>query len=185
MSTATAALDRIIVLLLALVLLAGGVAAILGAAGVDPVRSWAEGVDFTVAGRWAPNDWFTWVLAGIAVAGILLAIWFIAANARLRRPEPVVDAESDETGELRYTLGTVASGAAEHLQRLDGVRKVNSRAEVDRGRDTLTFTLNVANDAHLPPILAECSETAADLADAVDHGHDTGVRFLLHVDAQS
>lgn len=185
MSTATAALDRIIVLILAILLIAGGAGALLLAFDVDPVAERARDIDPTVIGRWSGNDWFIWVLVGVAVVALLLAIWFIAANARLRRPETVVDAESDETGELRYTLGTVASGAADHLERLPGVRRASSRAEVDRGTETMTFTVNIANNAHLGPILEECSQTAADLADAIDHGHDTGVRFLLHVDSQS
>lgn len=184
MSTATAALDRIVIFIVSAILIGGGVMAILAATNVDPIAGLQDNADYDMSARWAEQPWFTWVLVGVAVIGILMAIWFIAANAKLRRPDAVIDSESDESGELQYTLGTVANGAAAHLERTEGVRKVGSRAEVDRGQETLTFTVNVDEPVYLPRILAECDETAADIADAVDHGHDTGVRFLVNIDSQ-
>ena len=115
------------------------------------------------------------------LAGVVLAVALLAANLDRRLTRTKIDEASDGTGDLRFHLADVAEAVAKHLQTADGIRRARGRAEVDRGREVITITLDLSPDADFTAVRRLCEESTADV-DAAIGDLDCGTRYLVRLD---
>lgn len=180
MNKSVSALNRIVVFLFAVLAAVIGIGALAIYIDWMPVADWARALNVGSWDRAVDQPWYPWVLAGVALASILLVIWFVTVNARLRRPDPVLDPATDDKGLVGYGLAPIGNAAADELAEQPGIRRASCRAEVDRQRTTLTVKADVKRGTPPAEVLATCDDIAADIDDAVSP--DVGVRFILRVD---
>lgn len=176
MSRAVVAVDRLVLGLVGLLLLAAGTAAAAWQTGVfgGSARSVAVGVPG--AGQAPGQAWWPWALA---VAGILLVAlgvrWLVAhlprGAGRTTLPGTV------PTGHLTLDLQPVAAAAATELATFPGVRSAHGRAVEDRGRVVVRVIATVEPDASLVAVGAAADEITRHVRLAV--GPDLPVR--VHV----
>ena len=147
MSRAVIVIDRIAILLVGLVLLAGGVYALGWWYGdvVDlPERLQSTTVESITEQRW-------WPLA-LGLSGIVLVIvglrW-LGAHIPNRATPTLRMSGSDSTGKLTVSSQAVADAAASEFKQTVGVDSVRARLIRDRGQTVLTMRGMISADADL------------------------------------
>lgn len=181
MRRSTAILDRLVAGLLGTILIVAGLLGLAARFDVAPFSGWTDELRPSRLPGHVAADWFTWALAATAVVAVVLAVALLAANVDRRLTRTKIDDASDDTGEIRFHLADVAEGVAKHLQTRPGIRRARGRAEVDRGSEVITVTLDLAHDADMASVLRTCDEAALDV-DAALGGLDCGTRFLIRLD---
>lgn len=165
MSRTLTALDRVAVLVLALLLIAVGAGAALWQSGrVTQLHGaltapWLRTA--TAAG------WWPWAVGAAGVLLVVLALRWIAAHIRSSRIGEVRLSGSSTTGRLTANLGALATAAATSVQDTPGVGTATGRALDDRGRRTLAITVTLDPHADLPTITAATDRACHDLAAAL------------------
>lgn len=165
MSRTLTTIDRVLVLLLALVLLAGGVGAALWHSGrITALRG-------TITASWlstaAAASWWPWAVGAAGVVLVILALRWIAAHISGSRVRDVRLPGSTTTGRLTVDLGALASAAATSVQDTPGVRSATGKALDDRGRRTLALTLTIDPHADLATVTAATDRACRDLGTAL------------------
>jgi hypothetical protein len=178
MSRLTVAVDRIVVVLLALALLAAGAAAAAwqtgrllpsGMTGGEPLAlPWARDV--------GDRAWWPWAVGALGVVLIALGVRWLVAHLP-RRPGRTALAGSEPTGRLSLDLQQVASAAAAELATHAGIRSARGHTVEDRGRVLVRVVATVEPDALLPAVVASADLTRQHLEGAV--GPDLPVRIEL------
>lgn len=176
MSRAAAAVDRIAVAVVALVLVALGTGAVAWQSGLIP------GARDELAAPWARTTtdtaWWPWVLGLAGVVLMLIGLRWLAAHLPSRRVSDVRLPGSGSGGRLYVDLGAVASAAAGDLAGAHGVRSVRGRALADRGRRTIELGVTVDPTASLRSVREAVEATTARLAQSI--GTDHAVRVRVH-----
>lgn len=181
MRRSTAILDRVVAGLLGAILLGAGLLGLAARFDVRPLSAWTDGLRPSRLPGHVAAEWFTWALAAAAILGVVLAVALLAANLDRRQTRTKIDEASDATGELRFHLADVAEAVAKHLQTAEGIRRARGRAEVDRGREVITITLDLSPDADFTAVRRLCEESTADV-DAAIGDLDCGTRYLMRLD---
>ena len=159
------AFDRVIVLLLGLVLIALGVAAVGWQAGfLGPV--WSEVPDeITVDSTQVTEGSSFAVLAGVVGAALVVVglCWLVAHLPRrsvgsLRLPS------GDQPGRLVVDPGPAVATAAEVLADDPMIRSAKGAVLADRGESVVRLRATVDPDADLGEAVAACDRVLADLA---------------------
>lgn len=134
-----AAVNRVLLALVGLALLAGGLLALVG--GLDPARRWnlplpagwpladPHGVLLSNADRtrWTAQGWWWPAVTALLAAVLLLCLWWLLAQLRHRGPQrlPVGRAEGEQATVLRG--GALRDAIAAEASRLPGVRRARVR----------------------------------------------------------
>lgn len=174
----TAVLDRLACLVLGLVLLGAGAAAVLWQTRRGP--GWPARLSARWAGEMTAAPWWPWATALVGVALALLGLRWLAAHLPVHRvPDLPLDG-SDTAGRLRVDLGDVAAATAETIDTAAGVRSTTGRGSYRRGRPTLELTAVIEPSADLAPVTAAADRAHTELVAALgDQAPDTDVH--LHV----
>lgn len=149
--------DRLVVFLTGLILVAGGVLAVAWQRGLL-----VGGRDVTTAApQWAASSWWYWATGAAGVLLLLLSLRWLAAHHRARRARHLWLDTGDATAGAGSTAdaAAVAAAAADVLSQDAAVTKAHGTAVLERGRPTLVLT------AHVP----------------VRHGLQAGVTAAHHV----
>ncbi|MBO0898373.1 hypothetical protein J1G42_00130 [Cellulomonas sp. zg-ZUI222] len=169
MTRGVRAVNRAAALLVGLVLLAAGVAAVLWWSGLlgDWWSRTPSALDAGRADEVVDRSWFGGVATVSGVLLGLLALWWLLAHLRTPRVRTLALSGSDGSGRLTLDAAALAGHVAQEARRLPGV--VGARAQLDRerGRDVLVSTLQVDPQADLP-------ELGKDVAALVMRARDVG-----------
>lgn len=159
-------LDRFLTLLLALVLVVAGAAAIAWGAGWLP-SLWAGAPSeldpapvTTVLGA----GWWGGVSLAAGIVLGLLALWWLLAHRTHHGVGPLRLPGSDATGPLTLDGSSAADMAAEEIAGTRGVRSARGRVITDRGELLADLSLTVEPDADLAAVAAATDDVMADLA---------------------
>ncbi|WP_369054241.1 hypothetical protein [Kineococcus terrestris] len=182
MSRKVLGLDRLVAVLLGLVLVAAGAAAVAWYAGWlaqllpgTPERlSTGPVADAVAAG------WFAGACAAAAVVLALLALWWLIAHVP-RRGAPAVSLPGSRDGDrLVLEADAPADAAAEALAAAPGVRSASGRTVVDRGRLVVELRAVVEPSADLEEVGRAADEVSRQLRTVVGRG-DVAGRVRLSV----
>lgn len=133
--------DRIIVLIVGIALLAAGAYAIAWDAGASLIRTWVSRLDREVLFGLPEEPWWHWVLSGTFVLCVFAGFGLLYLNLRRRRTSAVTLRHNESGTDVSVDLGPVADGVAAELAQLTGVRSTKSKATVDRGLPTLSIVV--------------------------------------------
>ncbi|MDO5670989.1 MAG: hypothetical protein Q4G50_13445 [Corynebacterium sp.] len=159
--------DRIVVLIVGLLILAGGAWAVGLYFDLPFSQSLTDFIDFP-AWRAAPDaEWFDWVLAGIGVVSALLGGWLIALNVRRYRLGRVISPASDATGTIGVNLATIAAAIAKDLEVHPRVDSVLHTVVDHWDRPTMTITVRARSGADVPSLRDTLESAEQDFRSAV------------------
>lgn len=179
MSRRLAALDRILVLLLAVVLLAAGLLALEWRFRLVS-GDYPEEIDVPGLGGVAEAPWWPWALAGGGVLlGLLGLVWLLSHLGRRSVPEVGLP-QSRADGRLRVDLASLGDAVAGQLAAAAPLDHVRSRPVGTQDHPVLQVRADLAPGARGTDIRAAAEQCAADLRRALP---DTDVRLQLLLDA--
>ncbi|MGI8523444.1 MAG: alkaline shock response membrane anchor protein AmaP [Nocardioides sp.] len=164
-SRTTLALDRIATLVLALVLIVGGV---LGVWWWSGNSSLAAVSDTSPAQELVAKDWWPWASAVVGVVLILIALRWVAAHLSSTRVRKLNLKGSGPTGKLGVDGSKVAGAAADALAHNLGVRNAKGRVNRDRGQIVAEITATIEPEADLALIAEQADLVSAQLAQVLD-----------------
>ncbi|PRY13031.1 hypothetical protein [Kineococcus rhizosphaerae] len=162
MSRRVLGLDRVVAVLLGLVLLAGGAAAVVWAAGW--LRQWWPGAPARLAvADVTKESWFAAAAAVAAVVLAVLALWWLLAHVPRRSVGTLSLPGSGPGGQSRLTASGPVDAAAEEFALTPGVRSASGRTISDRGELLVEFRAVVEPTADLRTVAAASQEVSAQL----------------------
>ena len=159
--------DRVVVLVAAVVGIVAGVVAV----------AWVSGLVRTVFGS-APAsvdlnrgyasvlsaDWWRWVSLGGGVVFVVLGLWWFIGHLRVTSVHRIQLPGSAPSGELTADTGAVTGAAGKVLQATPGVRSGSASLRTDRGQLVLALDAVVGPDADLRLLSAAAVRTAGEVA---------------------
>lgn len=181
MRRAVHTIDRLVVAVTALALIAGGVVAVLWWQGVAVVVDAFARVDNTKIDTAADQAWWPWALLAATVILALLGVWLLVGNLRPNRVRTAsVGAGSDVVGgTCAVSVTDVGKAAAKSLERHRRIQSTRTRSYVEGTTPILELT-----------VTADPTADGRDLIEvlrAVRHqlqlsfaGSDVEVQMLLH-----
>lgn len=176
-----AALDRIVVLLLGVALVAAGAYIIAWDAGVQLIRTWVARLDRPRLLGIPEEDWWHWVLTGTFVVCLVAGFGLLYLNLRRRRTRAVELRHTESGTDVSVDLDPIADGVAAQLAQLPGVRNTKGRATVDRGLSTLSVVVNAEPGIDVVDFTARAEQIASSTSRNLD-GFPVAVQVLLHLD---
>ncbi|MBC3186056.1 alkaline shock response membrane anchor protein AmaP [Corynebacterium sp. zg-331] len=141
MSRALSAVDRIILVFFGLLGLLGGAWGIASWLRVEQVSRVNRRIDASVFSTVQDSPWFTAALWITMILGVILGLWWIAANLRRRGFNRLRSEASTAHGSIDISLVRVASAVGEDLSEVPGVTRVRHRVAMERSRPTITWMI--------------------------------------------
>ncbi|MGV9713570.1 hypothetical protein ACWDTI_23245 [Gordonia sp. NPDC003424] len=184
MNRGPAALLRITVALVGIVLVVVGIAAILWKLGVDPVQTWVDRIDQRAGARLADTDWWPVVLIGIALVTLIWGWRLIATVIRPGKAEDLVLAGSGAEGEMTVAPKLIADAVGDELARAPILHRVTSKATDDRGRTIIRLTVTAAPTHSFAELASVVGDAVEDVREALD-GSDIHVQALVHLESRA
>jgi len=166
MSRSTLALDRIATLVVGLVLLAAGGAALLW--WFDLVSWFPRLLDLSAVKDAIGQPWWPWAWGAAGVVLVLLGLWWAAAHIPDRGVGELKLPGSSADGKLRAASTPVAQAAAAALQGANGVRTVRGRIVRERGQLVARLSATIEAGADLHAVAAAADQVATELAAVLD-----------------
>lgn len=161
MSRAVIATDRVAAVLLAVVLLVGGVVAVLWWSGSLAALDGPLRLD--AASDATTQPWWPWALGALGVALILLGLRWLAAHLPDHGVAQLVLPGSGGGGRLLVDARAVAEAAADALEGSPGVRSAKGVLERDRGQLVARLTATVEREADLESLARAADAVSAQL----------------------
>jgi hypothetical protein len=165
----TLLIDRMVTLVLALALMAGGLTAIWWWSGSTiaghtlPQTSDTSPVSTVIA-----TSWFPWTAAVVGILLALVGLRWIAAHLTPARVDHLALQGSDATGRLDVAGSKVAGAAADALSHTIGVRSAKGSVVRDRGQTVVHLNAVIEPDADLALLGRRADEVSAQLAGALE-----------------
>lgn len=184
MKRGPAALNRLLVLLIGLVLAGVGATALAWDRGVPTVRDAVGRLDRDRIGAVPDEPWWHWALGATFGICLVLGLVVLVVDLSRRRAAPTGMLESATDTPVSIDLGPIATGVAAELDRQPGVRRARGRALSDRGLATIQITVEADPRTDISG-LADAAERVAATTTAALGGStiaDVAVRVLLHLD---
>jgi len=175
------AVDRTIVLIFGIALLAAGAYAIAWDAGASLIRTWVSRLDREVLFGLPEEPWWHWVLSGTFVLCVFTGFGLLYLNLRRRRTSAGTWRHSEAGTDVSVDLGPVADGVASELAQLPGVRSTRSKATVDRGLPTLSVVVTADPAIDVVGFTTQAEGIARWTRRSLD-GSPVAVQVLLHLD---
>lgn len=107
----TAAVNRVIVLLVGLALLGFGAYAVAWDLRVPLVREWVARYDRERVTALPDQDWWGWALAATVLVGLVFGIVLLALDLTRRRTSPVAVPDRESGTFVTVDLGSLANGS--------------------------------------------------------------------------
>lgn len=173
--------DRLVVAVAGLILIGGGVVAILWWQGVTVVVDTLADVDNSAIDTAADQAWWPWALLVATIVLALFGLWLLIGNLRPNRFRvATVGTRSAVTGGIRtVSVADVGKAAAKSLERHRRIQSTRTRSYVDGRTPILELTVTADPTADGRDLI--------DLLRAVRHqlqlsfeGSDVQVQMLLH-----
>ncbi|GAB3691823.1 hypothetical protein [Corynebacterium nasicanis] len=172
--------DRIVVLLVGLLILAGGAWAVGLYLDVPLAQRLTDIINFP-AWRAAPDQpWFDWALAGLMVVSALLGGWLIALNVRRYRLSRITSPTSDASGTITLNLATLAGAVAKELEEHPRVDSVLHSVTEYWNRPTMTITVRARPGADILALRETLEAAERDVRAAIP-GIDVDTVYRLHL----
>lgn len=157
--------DRIATIVIAALLIVGGVAAVAwwssdvtrldGSLLLGPV------VDVT------EQAWWPWVLGAAGVVLVLLGLRWLAAHLPDRGVAQLILPGSSGQGRLLVDAGSVADAAAASLEEAPGVRSANARIQRDRGQLVARVSTSIEHEADLRAVARAADAVSGELREVL------------------
>ena len=180
MTRGTVAVDRILVFLTGLLLIAAGVAAFMWSRG-DLAA--AQPLQVVVPVDDVQSSWWPWAVGAVGLVLVLIGLWWLSAHRRTPRVRSIALADTGpDEGALSADAASVGSAAASALAQNPLVNKTSSRSSIEKGQPTITLT------AHIPPrhALRAVGDAADEVATTagVMLGDAVAIRTRIRVDGR-
>lgn len=184
MKRGPAALNRLLVLLIGLVLAGLGAAALAWDRDVAAVRDAVGRLDRDRVVAVPDEPWWHWALGATIGVCLVLGIVVLAVDLSRRRAAPTGMLETATDTPVSIDLGPIATGVAAELARLPGVRRARGRALSDRGLATIQVTVEADPRTDIAALTDSADRVAATTTAALGGSAiaDVAVRVLLHLD---
>lgn len=173
MNRSTSTWHRLSVGVIAVILVALGVATILWKANQAQVVGWVDRIDTDAVASFIDGDLWIWVLVGVAVVAL---IWGLSLIGSAIRPNSVGDVElagSDASGTLLIAPKLLADAAKEELTANPLFTSVSAKATDDRSRQIIRLVVSTqakhSYDEVLAPVETAVDELRAALGDTPVH----------------
>lgn len=180
MNTRIALFDRIIVLLVGLLVLAGGSWAVGLFLDVPLAQDIADLIDSSAWLAAPAAGWFDPVLVVVGLLSAVLGGWLIALNLRRYRISRVTSPASDALGSIEIDLATLAAAVARQLEEHPGVESAQATVTDSWDQPTLTLTLRAHADTDVPALLRTLDQTEHEFRAAVP-GIDVDTVYRIHL----
>ncbi len=178
MSRATVAVDRIALVLLALILLAAGALGLVWWSG--RLASLPPTTDLGAVAALTHEPWWAWALGALGVLLVLVGLRWMAAHLPDRGVSQLILAGSDGSGRLLVDASSVVTAAAEQLSRTPGVISVRGLIQRDRGQLVARFNTTLDRRADLHLVAEAADAVSAQLRDVLQRDDvDAAVRLKV------
>lgn len=167
MSRALSAIDRIILILLGLLCLAGGAWGIASWLQYQPVQRLTDRLDASMLSGAEDSPWFLVTLWATMLLGVILGLWWIAANLRRRGFNRLRSQASSAHGSIDISMARMASAVDESLEEVRGVTRVRHRVAMDRSRRTIAWTIRAEATTNLVELREAIERSEEDLRAAL------------------
>lgn len=181
MKRATAAVDRILVVLLGLALVLSGSFALCWYFDVPFATARLSTFDREIFGDIPDQQWWAAALAGTAAVSTLFALALLIGNLSPRRTGTVQIA-SDDSLAIRVDPNALARGIAADLAAFPGVDTARGRAIDDRGTATLAITVQTSAHIDIDAFTRHVERRAEFVAESMEGGA-VALRVQVHVAA--
>ncbi|MFE5703775.1 hypothetical protein [Rhodococcus koreensis] len=181
MTHRTAAVNRLIVLLVGLALLGFGAYAIAWDLQVPIVREWVSRYDRARVTALPDQGWWSWALAATVVVGLVFGIVVLALDLTRRRTSAVAVPDRESGTYVTVDLGSLANGVASELAQYPGVRQTRARAVVERGLPTLSIVVTADPTLDIHDFTRKSEDVASWVASTLG-GEQVTTQVLLHLD---
>jgi len=159
-SRTTLVLDRFALLILALVLIAGGA---LGVWWWTGDSSLAARSDTTAVQDLVATDWWPWASAAVGVLLILVGVRWMAAHVSRTKVKQLNLKGSGSAGKLGVDGTKVAGAAADAIADTVGVRSAKGRINRDRGQIVAEINATIEPEADLAVVAEQADLVSAQL----------------------
>jgi hypothetical protein len=176
---ATAAVDRLLVVVLGAVLVGGGAFALAWHFDLPIAVDALSRFDRDIFAGIPEQPWWATTLAVVTLVSALVAVGLLIGNLSPRRTG-TLQISADESLAVRLDLGAVARGVAADLASFPGVESSRGRAIDDRGTATLAVTVQSTPHLDIDAFNRVVEDKAAFVAHALGGG-DVALRVQLHV----
>lgn len=165
MSRSVLALDRVVVLLLGLVLVVGGVAAVGWQTGLL-ADAWPDVPDEVQVDTTTLTDApaFAWLAGAVGAALVILGTWWLLAHLPRRSVGPLRLPAGEQPGRLVVEPGPAVTTAADVLSEDPTIRSARGAVVTDRGMQVVRLRATVNPDVDLHAAVGACDRVLADLA---------------------
>lgn len=161
-SRATVAVDRLAALVVAVVLIAGGSAAITW--WFHLVSGLPRSIDVSALSDATNRSWWPWAAAVVGLLLVLVGLRWMVAHLPRRSVSHLTLPGSDRSGRLRVAARPLAAAAAASLATADGVTSSSGQVRRERGQLVAALRATITPDADLEAVAQAADRAARELA---------------------
>lgn len=180
MNSRIALFDRIVVLLVGLLVLAGGSWAVGLFLDVPLAEDIADRIDSSAWLSAPSSGWFDPVLVVVGMLSAVLGGWLITLNLRRYRIGRVTSPASNALGSIEIDLATLAAAVARQLEEHPRVESVQATVTDSWERPTLMLTLRAHADTDVSALRTTLDQTECELRAAIP-GIDVDTVYRIHL----
>jgi hypothetical protein len=170
-------LDRILVLLIGLALVAVGVGA--AAWQMDRLPFTLDSLNVSGYTDVSEQGWWPWALGAGGVVVVLLGLALLVKQFPARRaPAVSVALPEGKSGSLTFDVDAVGARAANEASEIEGVKSARSRTAVEKGVRMVTLLVTMNKDADVPVVFDRLSDIRSGIGTVVE-GTPLAVRVLV------
>ncbi len=181
MNALPASLNRFVAFLVAVAMIVIGGTAIAWELKVTWVRDRIADIDASWFDTAPDAGWWVYVIAGIAVGGIIIGFGLLAVNARPRKIGAVELPGSDSSGTLSVAPAKIANAVADDLAHHKLINSTRSKAVDDRKRRLLEITVIADPTTSFDDLLPVVENAQKQIRGALP-GSDLRARILIHLE---
>ncbi|ALG86038.1 hypothetical protein [Gordonia phthalatica] len=179
MNRGAAALHRLSVGLLGVLLVAFAIAVVLTRFSVRPVSDWVSRIDTAAVADATGTGWFAAVVAAVALVALFWGWRLIRTTIAPQHPDVVTLAHSGPEGMLTVPPKVVAQAVESSLREQTVLRQAHVRAIDDRGSTIIRITVEARPERSYDEIISILARPIEDLRTAFA-GSGVHVQAMVH-----